>query len=232
MNIKCEKCGVENEDGAKFCKDCGSALNSEPVLVVEQTSANKYKKPLLIVAGVLILSVVGYFGKIALKEYNKTIGKENRCNNNDAEACDDIAFSYKIGLSDNNMFFSLPKDTSKAIEYFTKACNLDNFSACATLGREYSMGNIVRQDRDKAVELFTKAANGGDAGGYSGLGSAYQFGSGGVAQNSAYAKELYGKACDLGDKLSCLEYSSYHPNPVIWESRFSNALKYADPSSL
>lgn len=229
MNIKCEKCGVENEDGAKFCKDCGSALNSEPVLVVEQTSANKYKKPLLIVAGVLILSVVGYFGKIALKEYNDTIGLKHKCEDNDAAACNFLAITYQLGFSENGMFFSLPKDTSKSVEYFTKACDLNDFGACSALGNVYVIGEIVRRDNNKAFELFTKAANGGDAGGYSGLASAYKFGSGGVAQNTAYAKELYGKACDLGDKISCLEYSSYHPNPAIWEARVFNAMKNFDP---
>lgn len=229
MSIKCEKCEVENEDGAKFCKDCGSALNNEPMPLIEQTSANKYKKPLLIVAGVLILSVVGYFSKIALKEYNETIGEENRCNDNDAEACNYLALSYKFGFYDNGMFFSLPKDTAKSVQYFTKACDLNDFNACYYVGVEYDIGKIVRQDQDKAVELYTKAANGGVAGGYSGLASAYKYGSGGVAQNTAYAKELYGKSCDLGNESSCIEYSYYHPNTDIWEARVSNAMKNFDP---
>lgn len=223
MSIKCEKCGTENEDGAKFCKSCGTALNSEPVPVVELTNANKYKKPLLIAAGLLVLSITGYYAKIAVDEYHHTIGNEHKCNDNDAEACYGLAISYEFGTEGHGIFFSIQKDEQKQIQYFSKACDLGKLPGCVALGNIYSTGDIIKKDEYKAVELFNKAANGGDSWGYASLADAHVRGIGGLVQSTSKAKDLYAKGCDVGDEISkesCIRYSTYDPDPVVWDRNF------------
>lgn len=74
------------------------------------------------------------------------------------------------------------------------------------VGRIYYDGKGVRQDLVLPRRMFQKAANKGDARGQAMLAFFYENGLGGLRQNRAAAKELYGKNCDQGHQVGCDEY--------------------------
>ena len=74
------------------------------------------------------------------------------------------------------------------------------------VGRIYYEGEGVRQDLVLARRMFQKAANKGDIRGQMLLGFFYENGLGGLRQNRATAKELFGKTCDKGFQAGCDEY--------------------------
>lgn len=74
------------------------------------------------------------------------------------------------------------------------------------VGRVYYEGEGVRQDLVLSRRMIQKAANKGDARGQAMLAFFYENGLGGLRQNRAAAKELYGKTCDQGYQVGCDEY--------------------------
>ena len=62
--MKCENCGFENKDTAKFCTKCGAEFSTGPVdSPVEETSTNKTKYVIiaLIVVIFVLVGCLGYF---------------------------------------------------------------------------------------------------------------------------------------------------------------------------
>ena len=53
-NMKCPKCGADNNDGAKFCKSCGEQLLTDKIITHEKKSDNKK----LIIAAIAIVVIV------------------------------------------------------------------------------------------------------------------------------------------------------------------------------
>ncbi len=80
------------------------------------------------------------------------------------------------------------------------------------VGLIYYYGKDVRQDLILARRMFQKAANQGDMYGQGFLGYFYERGLGGLRQNKAKAKELYGKVCDKGNSGGCSEYRRLNEN--------------------
>ena len=62
--MKCPKCGVENNDGAKFCKGCGGSLqsNSSSVSMSEPKSNNNT----LIICATILLAIIVIAGAFIL----------------------------------------------------------------------------------------------------------------------------------------------------------------------
>ncbi len=54
--MKCQNCGTENKDGAKFCKKCGATFD-KPVEQSVATPKSSSKRTVLIVVGVLVLAI-------------------------------------------------------------------------------------------------------------------------------------------------------------------------------
>ena len=55
----CQKCGLENDDDAKHCKECGAKLSNEQVQEKEKSSfINEHKKLVLGVGGILAIFVI------------------------------------------------------------------------------------------------------------------------------------------------------------------------------
>lgn len=69
----------------------------------------------------------------------------------------------------------------------------------------YSIDDNVPEDATKAFKWYQRLANQGDAQAQYNLGVMYYQGQG-ARQNSAIAKELFGKACDNGDQKGCDNY--------------------------
>ncbi len=53
------------------------------------------------------------------------------------------------------------QNKSKAIDFYTKACDNEHYNSCNTLGIIYIKGDGVKQDKSKAKGLFAKACDGG-----------------------------------------------------------------------
>ena len=58
--MKCEKCGFENKDTAKFCSKCGNSLELKP-----EVGKNNNNSKIIIAALVIIIVIlavcIGYF---------------------------------------------------------------------------------------------------------------------------------------------------------------------------
>jgi len=66
--MKCQKCGVENKPGAKFCKKCGSALIITPIW---KPTWKWHLKTLIIIYVILI--VVFFTLNFILKPYMRKL---------------------------------------------------------------------------------------------------------------------------------------------------------------
>ncbi|CUU79728.1 sel1 repeat family protein [Campylobacter hyointestinalis subsp. hyointestinalis] len=80
--------------------------------------------------------------------------------------------------------------------------------AIAAMAGDVEDGLKAYENRDyfKAKKYFQKACEGENAGGCVSLGFLYELGQG-VKQNKLKAKELYGRACDMGVQLGCEDYA-------------------------
>ncbi len=59
--MKCDSCGFENKDSAKFCSKCGVSLEVAPTPPEPKNSNSKVVIALLIVVIVVLAAVIGYF---------------------------------------------------------------------------------------------------------------------------------------------------------------------------
>ena len=58
--MKCPECGTDNKDGAKFCKNCGNALNMvkmEPSYSSNNSNVKGDNKKLLLICGTIIICI-------------------------------------------------------------------------------------------------------------------------------------------------------------------------------
>ena len=60
--MKCNNCGFENKDKAKFCTKCGASLTqTEHTTTTQKSNSSKYIIVALIVIIVILAGVIGYF---------------------------------------------------------------------------------------------------------------------------------------------------------------------------
>lgn len=60
--MKCDKCGFENKDKAKFCTKCGNSLSvTTPVSVPAKSNNSKYIIIALIAVIIILVGTIGYF---------------------------------------------------------------------------------------------------------------------------------------------------------------------------
>jgi TPR repeat protein len=131
------------------------------------------------------------------------------CDNGDIDSCYTLGIMYLNG-------YGIKPNYLKARDLFTKACNDKNSDGCFNLGNMYKNGQGVKQDYIKAKDLFLKACNGGNTEGCYNL-SAIHYNKHNIKQDYVEAKDLFikakdlcGKACDLGFQDSCEAYSSFN----------------------
>ena len=55
MTTYCSKCGEENEDDAKFCRKCGTSLNSNIKKVINSDNKNEDKNKKYIIIGLIVV---------------------------------------------------------------------------------------------------------------------------------------------------------------------------------
>lgn len=111
-----------------------------------------------------------------------------------AEAQLNAGYAYEDGIY-------LPKNYTKAIEWWIKSAEQGNAEAQNRLGFYYANGKGVEKDCAKAFEWYSKAAEQGNAYAQCKLGKHY-FDGEGVTKDFDKAAEWYQKAIDQGDTLA------------------------------
>lgn len=109
----------------------------------------------------------------------------------------DVDAQYRLG----EMYFygqGVPKDATKAVEWFQKSADQGNAEAQTMLGMAYHSGNGVTKDITKAIELYLKAAAQGDTLAQYSLGYIYGHDDG-VTKDLTKSAEWYLKAAVQGD---------------------------------
>jgi hypothetical protein len=76
-------------------------------------------------------------------------------------------------------------------------------NGCTGLGFIYLNGDGIAKDAVRAAAFLTKSCDAGEPIACSSLGSLYQSGEKGIPKDKDKAKQLYGKACSLGNQQSC-----------------------------
>lgn len=119
------------------------------------------------------------------------------CDLNDADKCDKLGTIYTLDKL-------VKQDQSKALKYFTKACNLNNYNSCNSVG-VLLIGWKKKREMSKAIKYLTKSCNGNFGAGCYNL--AYTYLPGGISGTDYLkAKKYFSKACKLKDNQGCIEF--------------------------
>lgn len=131
------------------------------------------------------------------------------CERDVASACYDLAVLYENGES-------VPKDETKAKEFYQKACNSKDADAmaCNNLAVMYQQGRAVETDQDKAAQLYRKACEMGSMLGCRNLARRYLEGEG-VEKSATRAAALLEKACQLGHPEACPQLTYLYAHDCI-----------------
>lgn len=144
------------------------------------------------------------------------------------------------GNADSSIYYALgviyyedievPKDTSKAFDYFEKAAEMGNEKACEKLGDIYYYGDGVDRNLSNAQYYYIKAADNGNASGhvYKQLGDMY-FDGYGVTMNSNTAKTYYLLAENKG--LEDADMYAHLGMIYYWEGLYSTSAVYFEKAS-
>ena len=110
----------------------------------------------------------------------------------DAEAQYELGRMYFLGKG-------MPRNATKALEWYQKAAEQGNALAQNELGNLYSAGLLVRKDDSEAAKWYQKAAEQGIANAQYNLGYLYDWGQGGLSRNRVEAIKWYKKAAEQGN---------------------------------
>ncbi len=103
--------------------------------------------------------------------------------------------------ADNDVWYS--NLTTKAIQFYGKACESGERDACFKLGMIFDTGEMSVQDKARAAEAYQLACNRGSADGCNNLGVLYGTGDG-VAPDLTQAAKYFAMSCDLNEELACI----------------------------
>lgn len=151
-----------------------------------------------------------YYEMTCEKAVSKDIAKIANLEGNTTEihrrsSCRLLGFLYRDGQGAR-------QDYGKAMQYYKKACDLDDGNGCMQMGILYYNGQGVQRDLNRARELSDKSCKLNYEYGCIMLGSIYHNGDG-VQKDLSKAKEYYGKACDMGAQMGCDKYKMLN----IWK---------------
>lgn len=118
---------------------------------------------------------------------------EKKCSNGDGEACHHLAGAVLDGDS------GLKKDTARAIELYTKACNLGATDACLDHGHLYYRNH----DYTKAISFYEKGCEGHNGEGCFYVGIMYHQGDL-VKKDLTKARTFFKKACENDYDDGCI----------------------------
>lgn len=143
MSQYCQKCGTENEDGAKFCKSCGFGLTIESVKPNNENNSNAIFQILKKVTIWIVAAIVAFFLIIVLLHFNERSAitdLKDKCVSDDAQACYQLGtfkqgYDGVLGLTHNLHY-------TEQEEALVKSCRLGNADACYEAGRNASQYDV------------------------------------------------------------------------------------------
>ena len=137
--MKCPKCGLDNDDGAKFCKSCGASLESSP-------QGEKSSKNTLIIAVTAIICICIIAGAFIMVSGN---------NSNDSVA---------VNESDTNSSSELSTSDSSSESSNDNSDRYSEFSASEWPESSYTINDIytAHTPEDAKTKMFEQADFNGD----------------------------------------------------------------------
>ncbi len=118
------------------------------------------------------------------------------CDKNIAESCTLLGSILAQGKG-------VPADPSAAAQAFERACDQGDMMACTGLGALLMAGAGVDKNEDRALSLFIRACDANRADACFRLGAVYT-----LQKQDALAREMFDKACQLGDQRGCAQLQS------------------------
>jgi len=108
-------------------------------------------------------TITSSFAEIATPE-----GARKACIEKDSMGCVNLAVFYYLGKG-------IEPDILKAVQFYNKACDMNNTLGCSRLGRIYEFGSKgMPQDHFKAVQFYNQACILGDSFACDSLGYLYE----------------------------------------------------------
>ena len=106
----------------------------------------------------------------------------------DSDICVELGDKYKK-----------QNDIATAVEFFEKACKMDESQGCVNAGILYKKGEGIKQNVSKAADLYEKACDLKHSAGCYNLALIYQ-----EKGKTSKAKEFYNQSCKIGEKKACV----------------------------
>lgn len=141
--MKCPKCGLENGDGAKFCKSCGSPLDSGP------KNQEKSSKNTLIIAVAAIICVCIIAGALIM-----TSGNNSENNSAPVSDSDEDNSTTEVNTDDSSSKSDDDRDSDRYA----------NFDSREWTESSYTIDDIytAHTPEDAKAEMFKQADFNGD----------------------------------------------------------------------
>lgn len=153
--IKCTKCGTENENGAKFCKSCGAALDIAQQETVSVANGNSTMQTIKKIVIWVVIAVISFFAVVLIvnfindkKEDSKVRELRDGCANDNAQACYELGILHYYGTGFNSEKSLYDDEQSEAL---AKGCQLGNKDACREGG--YHERGCELKDGESCYEL-------------------------------------------------------------------------------
>lgn len=138
---------------------------------------------------------------------------QKACDYGEMEACYNVGAMYYNGEGTKRNYY-------KAVYYFQKSCNNDIGAGCNNLGYMYENGKYVKGDIRQAISHYADACDMKNASGCKNLAHIKE-----KKGNLAAAKQLYKRACLLGDKHSCNRLENVLGNRIV---RITNPVELSE----
>ncbi|MDB2562838.1 sel1 repeat family protein [Sulfurimonas sp.] len=124
------------------------------------------------------------------------------CEAGNRVACHNVGLMYDYGDGD------ILEDDNTAIEFYTKACDQNNYESCSRAAFLYEEGKDVKVDMKQAFKLYVKACGGDHGLACHNVAVYYSKSDNKILKKLAI--NFYDKACDDGNADSCIYMGRYH----------------------
>ncbi|MBI5242807.1 MAG: caspase family protein [Elusimicrobia bacterium] len=147
-------------------------------------------------------------------------------------ACDKKAKDcLRMGSIFENGEFGAPKSAPFGVEFYRKACDANDGTACRVLIYNVSAGKGTLPDQAESNRLTIKACDLGERNPCESLASNYRWGNQGFPKSPSKSFELYKKACDMDGDYSCQQVAQWYATGNDGMTRDTDAaIKYARKS--
>lgn len=135
----CSKCGTANKDSAKFCKSCGSPLESIPIektkVVSDNSSSTGDNKKLILICGTIIVCIIIIAAAFVMISNNNNVASDSNSNSNTDTLSSDSSNSNAKTISSDS---SQSSDISiKFCDFYTGSSSTDKSYCSANIGTEH-----------------------------------------------------------------------------------------------